>query len=195
MAKRARVPNGMPMVLEAQGSERERLSLWMKERFDIIQREHEERIELLRTVGEHPSPVFARMVKNFGALGMPKRLVAKMLGITSSVLNSHYEDEYDLGEAEIISSVAGNMLRIATSTVDPAAAKVGMDVLSRRGGEEWRPPAQKVEMDDKRDGPPIIDSSKLSYEERAQLRQMLERIAAGGEGDPLEPEEGIGVVP
>jgi hypothetical protein len=187
-SRRSMVPAEMPELPEAQGSQREALALWMKERFEKIEREHSERIELLRTVGEHPSPIFSKLVKNFGALGMPKSLVAKSLNISTVVLTTYYADDYDLGAAEILSHVAANMLRIAVSTDDPNAAKVGMDVLNRRGGEEWKPPAQKLEVTGKQDAPPIIDSSKLTYEERQQMRAMLERIASGGEGDPEEEE-------
>jgi hypothetical protein len=169
-------------------SQREAISLWMKERFEIIEREHQQRIELLRTAGEHPSPVFAGMVKRFGGLGLPKSLCAKMLGISVSILLSHYESDYDVGAAEIISSVAANMLRIATSQVDPAAATVGMKIMDRRGGEAWAPPTKKIEMDNKKNQAPIIDSSKLTFQERESLRAMLTRIANGGEGDP-EPDD------
>lgn len=186
-SRRSMVPADIPPLPQEQGASREQLALWMKERFEKIEREHAERVELLRTVGEHPSPVFSRMAKNFGALGLPKSLAAKMLGISTTMLSAHYADDYDLGAAEILSHVAANMIRIAVSTDDPNAAKVGMDVLNRRGGEEWRPPAQKLEVSGKTDSPPVIDSSKLTFEERAQMRAMLERIAAGGEGDP--PEE------
>jgi hypothetical protein len=170
-------------------NQREAISLWMKDRFEIIEREHQSRIELLRTAGEHPSPIFASMVKRFGGIGLPKSLSAKMLGISVSTLTTHYADDYDLGAAEIISSVAANMLRIATSQTDPAASKVGMAVLDRRGGDEWKPPTKRIEMDNNPNKAPIIDSSKLTFEERAQLRIMLTRIANGGEGDPIEPSE------
>jgi hypothetical protein len=171
-------------------SQREAISLWMKERFEVIEREHQQRVELLRTAGEHPSPVFAGMVKRFGGLGLPKSLSAKILGISVSTLLTHYESDYDTGAAEIISSVAANMLRIATSQTDPAASKVGMQIMDRRGGKEWAPPARKIEYDDKSKNPPIIDSSKLTFEERQALRTMLTRIANGGEGDP-EPDDPV----
>ena len=170
------------------GIDREALAAWMRDRFELIEREHQERVEALRTVGEHPSPVFSAMVKKFGALGLEKALVAKLMGVSVMMLNAHYESDYDLGKAEILASVAGNMIRIATSTTDPAASKVGMDVLNRRGGEEWKPPAQKLEVETVAK-PPVIDSSALTYEERQQMRAILTRIAEGGEGEPLKPEE------
>jgi hypothetical protein len=175
--------------------ERQAISLWMQQRFDIIEKEHQARIDLLRTAGEHPSPIFSSMVKRFGGLGLSKTLCAKMLGIGVGTLNQHYEDDYDLGAAEIISGVAANMVRIATSTSDPQNAKVGMAILERRGGNEWRPAAKKIEINDGSNNPPIIDSSKLTYEERQALRAMLTRVANGGEGDPVEPDEEDPVIP
>lgn len=169
--------------------ERAAISMWMQQRFDIIEQEHQARIELLRTAGEHPSPIFASMVRRFGGLGLPKTLCAKMLGIGVGTLTQHYEDDYDLGTAEVLSTVAANMVRIATSTCDNANAKVGMAILERRGGNEWRPPSKKIEIDDGSNAPPIIDSSKLTYEERQTLRAMLTRVANGGEGDPVGPGE------
>ena len=171
--------------------EREILANWWRKRMDQIEREHAERIELLRTVGEHPSPVFAKQVRMLGALGMPKALAGKLLGLSAHTLQTHYGEEYDIGAADVIASVAANMIRIGTSTNDPANAKVGMDILSRRGGQEWRPPAQKLEVADDRETPKnVIDSSRLSFEERQQLRLMIERVQTGGEGDPPEDESG-----
>jgi hypothetical protein len=188
-----KVPTGMTLAPGVQGSDRERLALWWKERIQNIEAESQRRIDLLRTVGEHPSPVFAKMVRNLGYLGLPLSLIAKMLGITQNTLKINYEDEYDLGAAELLSSVSANMARIATSTEDPNAAKVGMEILNRRGGDPWRLPAQKIEMKNENEAPPIIDSSKLTAEERAQLREMLTRIAEGGTGEPLQPDEDSGL--
>jgi hypothetical protein len=184
---RTRVPP--PALEEAQGPQREVLALWMKDKVEKIQADADARAELLRTVGEHPSPIFSRMVKNFGMLGIEKKLVAKVMGITPGLLNQFYAEDYDVGAAEIISSVAANMLRIATSPDDPNNAKVGIEVLNRRGGDEWKMPAQKVITSiEKKDN--VIDSSKFTYEERAAMRTMLQRIADGGEGDPVQPDEG-----
>lgn len=175
-------------------SEREQIAAWMKERLEQIQQEADKRIELLRTVGEHPSPVFGRMVRTHGALGTEKRLVAKILGITVGQLDNHYGDDYDLGEAEMLSTVAANALRIATSTFHPDAAKMATYVLDRRGGENYKPPTKRVKIDKDDEAPPVIDSSKLTQEERKQMRAMLDRIAAGGEGEPIDPREGMDVI-
>jgi hypothetical protein len=171
------------------GAEREAMSLWIKERAQEIEARYLERIELLRTVGEHPSPIFAKIVRTHGALGMPKRLICRLLNITQRDLKAFYEEDYDLGELEALSSVAANAIRIASSSIHPDAARVAIQILDRRGGQEWRPPAQKIITSDERDKPPVIDSTKLTYEERQQLRVMLTRVEQGGEGEPLTEEE------
>ncbi len=180
----------MPAPADTVEGERQALTLWWTQRLDQMEQDHKERVKLLRTVGEHPSPIFARQVKMFGGLGMSKILVTRILGISIRELETYYGDEYDLGDAEIVGSVASNMIRIATSTTDPAAAKVGMDFLARRGGQLWRPPAQKLEVLDDREKPKnTIDSSKLTYEQRQQLRAMIEHVQSGEPGDPLQPGE------
>ena len=189
-----KVPPGMPVVEDARGAERERLSVWMRERIAEVDREHRERIELLRTVGEHPSPLFQKVVMNMGGLGMPKGLLAKMLGLTVATLESNYGDDYALGKAYKIKAVAANALRIATSETDPNAARVAMQILDRQGGTEWTPPVKRVADVKDPDKPPTIDSSKLTYDQRQQLRAMLEAVVDGQEGEPLQPDEDGGVI-
>jgi hypothetical protein len=189
MGRPKKVPVPIPDAPSIKGADREAMALWMKERAQELEDFYQERIELLRTVGEHPSPIFARIVRTHGALGMPKRLLARLLGITQGDLKTFYEEEYELGELEALSSVAANAMRIASSASHPDAARVAVQVLDRRGGEEWKPPAQKLEVNNPNNAPPVIDSSKLTSDERQQLRQMLTRIAGGGEGEPLTEEE------
>jgi hypothetical protein len=171
---------------------REAISLWLKERFETIERQAEERAEMLRTVGEHPSPIFQKFVRRFAGLGISKTGIAKLLDMGVGTLMQHYSGEIELGAAETTVAVAGSMLKIATDPDNPSAAKVGMSWLERRGGEEWKPAAKKLEIDDSRNKAPIIDSSKLTYEERSALRLMLTRVANGGEGDPVEEDPIIG---
>lgn len=163
--------------------------MWMSQKFEEIERAHQARIELIRNGGEHPMPVFQQQARNYGVLGMPKTLAAKMIGISVATFMTHYGDDYELGAAELISMVSANMVRIATSTTDPNNAKVGMQLLERRGGEEFKPPSQKIEVDNNRDKTPLIDSSKLTFEERRLLQNMLERVAAGGDAEPESESE------
>src|ERR1700729_3231497 len=169
---------------EIPDDKREAITLWVKSRLEESEKAHQDRIELLRTAGEHPSPIYERFVRLAGELGLSKSLTAKQLGITVGVLNTHYENSYDLGAAEILSAIAANMNRKAISDTDPAAAKIGLAIMERRGGEEWKNPARRIEMDHNPNKAPVIDSSKLTYDERQTLRAMIERVQNGGEGDP-----------
>lgn len=190
MARKSKSTGMMPAPAQTVEAERQALTVWWSERVAQMERDHKERVKLLRTVGEHPSPIFAHQVRMFGGLGMSRILVARILGISIRELEIYYGDEYELGDAEVVGSVASNMIRIATSLTDPAAAKVGMDFLSRRGGQLWRPPAQKLEVLDDREKPKnTIDSSKLTYEQRQQLRLMIEHVQSGEPGEPIQPGE------
>jgi hypothetical protein len=180
----------MPAAPAERGAAREELSLWMKAQFEKIETEHQQRVEILRTAGEHPSPVFGKMVKRFAALGIVRAHIAKLLDVSLSTLTTHYADELELGVAEANAAVATNMLRIATDPSNPAAGKVGMAWLDRRGGEQWAPATKKIEVEDVTQRAPIIDSSKLTFAERQQMRAMLTRIADGGTGESVEDDEG-----
>jgi hypothetical protein len=177
--------NEMPNVPQDQ---REAMALWLKERFDTIERQAEERAEVLRTVGEHPSPIMGNFVRRFAGLGITKTGIARLLGIGVGTMVRHYEAELELGKAETVVAVAGTMLKIATDPDHPSAGKVGMAILDRQGGEEWAPPTKKIALSNEKNEAPIIDSSKLTFEERQTLRAMITRVANGGEGDP-EPGE------
>lgn len=195
MGRPRKAKSAIPEAAPATISEAEQLADWWRARMEEMETTHQRRVKLLRTVGEHPSPLFAEQVRVHGALGMPKPVIAKLLRIGIQRLEEYYNDDYELGHAEIIGGVAANMIRIATSTTDPQAAKVGMDLLARRGGQEWRPPAQKIQVSDEREKEKnVIDSSKLTYEQRAELRRMIEHVQSGAPGDPLESDESEGDV-
>ena len=169
---------------EIPDEKREAITLWVKSRLEESEKAHQDRIELLRTAGEHPSPIYARFVRLSGELGLSKSLTAKQLGISPTILATHYADDYSLGEAEILSAIAANMNRKAISDTDPAAATVGFKILERRLGETYAPPTKKIDVSSDRNKAPVIDSSKLTFEQRAQLRAMIEHVQSGGSGDP-----------
>lgn len=181
----------IPELPSAQDDEREGIALWMKSRFEKIEQDTAERELILRTVGDHPSPIFGKLVRRLaGLLGMSaKAQIARMLDINVGILDRFYLDELRLGVAEVNVAVAATMLQIATDQHNPSAGKVGMTWLERRGGEDWKPASKKIEVDDRRDKPPVIDSSKMTYEERQQMKAMLTRISDGGDGEPLQPDE------
>jgi hypothetical protein len=166
-------------------SERETITAWFRQRLEQSEREHQERIERIRNEGEHPAPFFRQQARMFGMLGLPRDLAAKMLQLTAHMFEVHYGGEYELGQADVIASVAANAIRIGTSTTDPAAAKTAMDILARRGGVEWKPPAQQVKMEDLREpaAKNVIDTSSWPVEKRMQLEAMLREEIGGVAGN------------
>lgn len=187
----ARKPRGTPVAPEVTGAQRELVASWMKQKMRELEEANRERIETLRTAGEHPSPVFAGMVRRFAGLGLSKSHVAKLIGASVGVINEHYLEDFEVGIAEVNATVAASMLNIATDPMNPGAGKVGMGWLDRRGGSEWAPATKKIEVENTTRTPPVIDSTKFTFEERQQLRIMLTRIANGGEGDPIEGDEPV----
>jgi hypothetical protein len=182
----SRKPKSTPVAPEVTGAQRELVAAWMKQKMRDLDEANRERIETLRTAGEHPSPIFSGMVRRFAGLGLSKTHVAKLIGASVGVINEHYGEDFEIGVAEVNATVAASMLSIATDPFNPAAGKVGMTWLDRRGGSEWAPATKKIEVENTTRQPPVIDSTKLTFEERQQLRIMLTRIANGGEGDPEE---------
>jgi hypothetical protein len=172
--------------------DREYLSQWWALEFASIERTLEERRNLLADAGPHPSAMIAREVLAAGVRGIPKDALAVLLQMSETELELHYGVEYASGCAEVIARAAQNMMRIAVSTNDRVAVKALSDFLNRRGGEEWRAPAQKLEIDDsKKAKGNLIDSSKMTWEDRQLLRGILERTV----GRRVDGEIVGGVVP
>lgn len=186
---RRRRQKRLPPSPEQQAANREAQAQWMKEQFDKVEREYDARMAALRAQPEHPSPYCARLVKKFSGLGLSIAQLTKILCIGREALLKHYRDEIDLGKAEVTALVAGNMFRIATSDMDPNAARVGLRWLELQGGEDWK--TQTKEKFD--EGPALrtIDSSKLSQKQRQQLRDILTSLDVPQEAlapDDSEPQ-------
>lgn len=192
MAPRTRKPPPPPASAVV-GSQREAAVSWFKDRIATLEQEFQTRIDILRTVGEHPSPIFANQVREHALLGLEPKYIAKLLCVSEATIKLYYPDELDIGKAVALTAIARNMFRIATSETDPNNAKVGMTMLEKRGGAEFAPATKKIEVEDTTKQAPIIDSSKLSFEDRQALRQIFER-AVHGEPAALEQDDSEQVV-
>ena len=167
---------------ELQQLDRRSLSEWWRDQAEHLEADYQDRIAALANSGDHPSEIYAAEVRKFGTLGMPTDLLALLLHISEGELVAHYGDDYRIGEGMLISHMAANLFRIGTSGNDRVAVKALVELANRRGGEPWRPPAQKIELDDGRKTKSnLIDSSKLTYEERQALRAMIARVVADRE--------------
>lgn len=156
--------------------DRENLAAFWRQQIEYIDQASTERRDLLIQVAEHPSPLFAREARTFGLAGTPKGVVAAYLEISEAQFELHYAQEYAIGNALAFRQVATNFMRIAMSTNDRTAMRAALEFLSRRGGDDWKPPAQKVEIDDSRKGKKnVIDTSQMSWEDRQAMRRIIER--------------------
>ena len=114
-----------------------------------------------------------------------------MLFIPHQTLIVHYQDELELGYAEIIVKMSQTAIKIGSDPEHKDAAKTALEILSRRGGEHWKPPVKKKEdvTPEKSKEGRIIDSSKLSYEDRQALREMILRADAEEQKALESPDE------
>lgn len=167
-----------PPDLNLPDEQRESLSMWLKESLAMQSVIYEERIAALKDIGEHPSALMGRFVRAFAGLGMPPRFIASLCKTSPSIIEKHYSEEMLLGRSETVAMVATNAVRIATSQTDPAASKMALAFLDRLGGDDWKPPTKRVEMGEI-EKPKVLDTSKLTYEQRAQLREIMLSMAGG----------------
>ena len=188
--RRGRRLTVMPQIADMSKPERRALVDFMRGRLEEIERDYQERLELIQSGKEHPIPVYAKLVHNHAAMGLPKKHIAQLLGISVAVMERYYSDDMELGIAQINLRIASNVARKALSD-DPDAAKVGLDWLDRMGGERWRK-SQKIEVQTE-ERVPNLDLSKTTYEERQALRAILMRAATraaeGEEGEALHADE------
>lgn len=156
------------------------LEVWWREQVADLERAAKEREG---GVAKGEGAVLASQARVFGALGVPTDVAAALMGMTEGAFQARYAEDYGVGSAAIIARVAANYLRIATSGQDRYAVKAAGQILHSRGGEQWKPPAHKIEVERPAAKGTLIDSSKLTYEERQQLKAILV-AAASREGVP-----------
>lgn len=197
--RRRRPPQEVVPASEVPDDERQKMAQWMRDQIAEIEREAEARVNLARFGHVHPMPVYANLVKHYAAMQLDPPTIAKMLMIPLSTLMLHYEEDIALGAAHINLKIAENMARIATSTTDANASRVGMQWLGVTNPRFKQ--KHKIEIDDDRETR-VIDSSKLSPEQRQQLRDMIEAATAEGVDESAQepsnterqPGAGLGLI-
>ncbi len=111
--------------------------------------------------------------------------IARLIGVSRDTLRRHFAEDLELGRAEMLASIGGQMINRALDA-DAATAKGDLDaqkfILARLGG--W---TTKVEMTGK-DGRPM-ETVDLSGMSAAALREYGRQaaLAAG-----LDPDEAVG---
>lgn len=155
---------------KAPPTDSELTAIWWREQVADLDRAAKARGESMRSGDD---AVHASQARVFGALGVPADVAAALMGMSEVQFQAQYAEDYGVGSAAIIARVSANLLRIATSTNDRYAVKAAIEVMNRRGGEPWRPPAQKLEVTHPAPKAKLLDSSKLTFEERQRIREIL----------------------
>jgi len=187
------LPDDVPDCLGRTGEERKKAedgdltAAWWREQVRDLERAARERGE---AVAKGSEAVLASQARVFGALGVPTDVAAALMGMTEAKFIAQHSGDYGVGSAAMIGQVSANLLRIATKGSDRYAVKAAIEIMNRRGGEPWRPPAQKIEVNRTTSKSNLIDSSKLSFEDRAALREILQRAVGMEEAPAIGHEDG-----
>jgi hypothetical protein len=138
--------------------------------------------------GTHiPTPSLRALVMNFRGTGMSMHNIAKMMGTTVHTLRTYYAQELDVGEIEANYLVANTLFRVATDVNHPGVVPAARRWLEVRA-VGWNP-THRVEEVKSESTAPIIDSKRLTPDERLQLAELMEKIIAREAENPeQEPE-------
>jgi hypothetical protein len=179
-----RAPKG---GLTSPGRPREETELekWWRVQAQDLERAAKERVDVKGSA----KTLLLSQARVFGALGVPVDVAAALMGINEVLFGLHYQEAYAVGESAMLAKVAANYLRIATSGQDRYAVKAAGEILARRGGEPWKPPAQKIEVEKVAPKQRLIDSTKLTPEERQALRAIIVAAQAREQLAKLEHDE------
>lgn len=120
-----------------------------------------------------------RAVSEMVALGFTRPQVAKVLGISESAMDDHFDEELFIGRMEKIASVSQTMFAVATNINHKNVVPAGMYILKTQGGAQWRD-VVRSELTGA-DGKPIavestrtIDPRLLTGEQREAMRGIIE---------------------
>lgn len=157
---------------------REFLAQWQKDVVREMERFRLERESYIRNGYEHPLAFLKDAIQMQAGLGLPKSMIAKMYGITQATIDNCYGEEFELGKILRVQRLARSALGHAD--FDGALA---LKILERSPEmEEYQQPVRRQQDVPPDNKTPIVDSSRLSQEERAQLEQLC--LKALGENPP-----------
>lgn len=181
-----------PPALDS-GAEREQVVAWMRSRIDAIEADAAARVALAQTDVQHPNPIYQRLVKHYAAVGFKPQLICQLLMMKPTILREYYGEELTLGPAQINLKMAETLMTIGFDPMHPQAASVAFKWLERMHPDEsFKPPAQRLKVSDDREKERVIDSSTLPPEDRAQLKEILERKLLTDAAEPEEESEDKG---
>lgn len=131
-------------------------------------------------------------VGELAALGFTREQVARVLNISTTLLDRTFDTEMFLGRMEKIASVSQTMFAVATDPTNKGVVSAGKYILATQGGPQWRETTRQEITG--ADGKAIavaadrtVDPALLSDEQRTNLRDILASALrlAGGAGSGL----------
>lgn len=85
-----------------------------------------------------PTDETREVVCKMSACGVTHDAIAHIVGVSDETLRKHYGGELAFGNAQVVSDVAGALIKRALGE-GPDAVNAQKFFLERRGGIEWRP--------------------------------------------------------
>jgi hypothetical protein len=129
------------------------------------------------TLGHVPTKTTTGLVRKLAQVGVPPGRIAQSMGLSLADFTAHYGTDVTEAKLAADAKVLATMHRVATSVSHPGvvpAAKKWLEV----NVEGWKDVRRIETQEVGAEGPPIIDSSKLDPDERAELRRLLLKTTA-----------------
>ena len=147
-------------------------------RLRAVVRNHELHLD---SEGNHvPSDLTRAQVTKLVGLGLSPKEIGAFMMLSAAVVKKHYPEELAYGEVAADIQVLETFHQIATNPDHPGVVTAGKKWLEARR-KEFKP-VSRVEHAEVAAPPPIIDSRRLSREEREQLRElMMKMVPADGD--------------
>lgn len=128
-----------------------------------------------------PTTANRLLVRKLAKAGWSQDQIAEGMGVSDETLRKYFRYELDMGNIEMCSTIESTLYEIATNPEHKSCVSAATVLLKAKGGDEYRE-TKRTEITGADGGPleqriqnvDVIDTSKLSFEERDTLAKILE---------------------
>lgn len=128
-----------------------------------------------------PTTANRLLVRKLAKAGWTQDQIAEGMGVSDETLRKYFRYELDMGNIEMCSTIESTLYEIATNVEHKSCVAAATVLLKAKGGDEYRE-TKRTEITGADGGPleqriqnvDVIDTSKLSFEERDTLAKILE---------------------
>lgn len=128
-----------------------------------------------------PTTANRLLVRKLAKAGWSQDQIAEGMGVSDETLRKYFRYELDMGNIEMCSTIESTLFEIATNAEHKSCVAAATVLLKAKGGDEYRE-TKRTEITGADGGPleqriqnvDVIDTSKLSFEERDTLAKILE---------------------